>query len=198
MTTVLIPHLTVSGLASDTGSVTLTVQLVTAGGRDVVAALATDGGPVTCYSQSMLRYPPPDDEPITLSLTGNSLVVAPDSQTYYRFRFAGDRQQVVEWTVQVPDQEDPIIFAGLIAGVEVPESDILAGRLLTLNERAALSRANSPSDTNPVATVADLGSNVWYISDDTDSVTMAVGKSALVGETDTPYPIVTIQIEYET
>lgn len=197
MTTVQIPPLTVAGLASDTGSVTLTVQLVTAGGRSVVAALASDGGPVQCWSRVLLRYPPDDIAPIELELTGNALVVAPDSETFYRFSFAGDRQQMAEWTVQVPDQEDPITLADLIAGVDVPEADILAGRLLTLVERAALSRANSPSDTNPIATIADVGSNVWYLSDDADSVTMAVGKAALVGETDIPYPIVTIQIEYE-
>lgn len=198
MTTVQIPPLTVAGLASDTGSVTLTVQLVTAGGRDVVAALATDGGPVQCFSQAVLRYPAESADPIEFDLTGNALVLAPDSATFYRFRFAGDLQQIVEWTVQVPDQEYPITLAGLIAGVEVPEVDILAGRLLTLAERAALSRANTPSDSNPIATIADVGSNVWYISDDEASVTMGVGTAALVGETDTPYPIVTIQIEYET
>jgi hypothetical protein len=168
MTPIRIPALTVSGLADATGSVTLTVQLVSAAGRPLVGVLTTDGGPVTCYVAAVIASPPvPDPEadppadppaPLELLLTPQSLIVAPDAGgTYYRFTFTADRRQVAEWQVQVPDTGDGRTLADLIAGTQVDPVDILAGRLLTLPERAALAAAHAPSAANPIATLADVG-----------------------------------------
>ena len=161
MTPIRIPALTVSGLAGATGSVTLTVQLVSAAGRPLVGVLTSDGGPVTCYVVAVIASPPVSDDPpspLELLLTPQSMIVAPDAGgTYYRFTFTADRRQVAEWQVKVPDAEDGRTLADLIAGVQVDPVDILAGRLLTLRERAALSAAHNPSAANPIATRADVG-----------------------------------------
>ncbi|WP_295622495.1 hypothetical protein [uncultured Lamprocystis sp.] len=135
----------------------------------------------------------------TIDLTPTAAIATPDGRaTAYLITVQAPGGRGAPYLVQVPESAAVLELVDLVGAAVIDPAGIGAGRLLTLAERAALSRANTPSDSNPIATIADVGSNVWYISDDEASVTMGVGTAALVGETDTPYPIVTIQIEYET
>lgn len=174
MTDILIPLFRDAGEAG--GSVQLarvTVALVDAELRPRIGWRAGDG--VFVSESRTVQVDPANlgvgETHFTLSLLPQSEVAA-EAVTYYRIEALIAASRTVEsWLVQVPDSPNPLLVTDLIAGNAVSPADILAGRVLTLAERAALNTANNPSGDNPFMTLADVaGASGHQIQDGAGTV----------------------------
>lgn len=93
---------------------------------------------------------------LDLTLAAQSDIALPDgAATWYEVTISTQYRQE-RYLVQVPDSPSPVPLHTLVGATAIAPADILAGRLLTLDERAALAAASIPSGTNPLATLADI------------------------------------------
>lgn len=153
-TTVRVPVATDGSGAPVASSVV--IQLVDQAGEPIIGLRATDGAPIA------------DARTLTSPATGTGITVdlVPQEQiaytapSYYQFTLSATIARKViksSYRVQVPTT-GPVHLLDLdAANTPIPPADVLSERLLTTDERAALTAATAPpTATNHLLTVADI------------------------------------------
>lgn len=147
MTTVVIPA--VLNGAGDLVPATCQVHLETATTKRLLAFRDTD-----LIHEDQDQSIPEDGLALEL-IDQASLATAEGVPTWYVVTITTAHGKQV-YRVQVPDSLAPVALRDLVGAATIPPADILAGRLLTVAERAALAACPTPpSALNPILTRAD-------------------------------------------
>lgn len=182
--------------AGDPLTARVSISLVTESGNRVVGWNVGTSEPVSEVDILDLT------EDIVLELLAQSrIATASGGETWYRVRMAPPGA-LGTWDVQVPESAEVVELADLVGAAGIDPGDILAGRLLTTDERAALDAANSPDADNPIATMADVAGGVAGVASfagRTGVVVPAAGDYAAdeVSVTATPAEYTTASAEVE-